>query len=543
MLRKIVSFLLSLVVILSLLTGQAPVSKAVGNTPIPSLNIGITEPAAFNAPDYNPSLTGIYIDGVKSCYLADQENDVGKNDVYWLDFTDDSSMYVDSDVFQVGHQYKVIVYVTPKDGFEFTEASTATINGTKSAECELYEDQLKVTYVFPAVGAVQTIDSVSLTFEDFAVGEYVDYYPVYPSDAHYKNYYDEVEAETELRWWDLTRNKLLEEYTMTRYQSGRVYKVAVMLHADKGYQFTDKTTGKINGNKAVCEINYNSFGKSYLLVTYIFRDFAPLISTQPKAVAVKEGQTATFTVTASGSGLKYQWQYRKPGESSWQKVSNNGTSATYSLKAQARHNGYTYRVKITDSFGNVYSDTAKLTVRPTIVTQPSAVGVKEGSKASFTVAASGTGLTYQWQYKKPGASTWTNVSKNGTSAIYSLTAAARHNGYTYRCKVTNSGGGYVYSGSAKLTVRPGITTQPKSVSVTAGKKASFTVVASGTGLTYQWQYKKPGSSTWTNVSANGTSATYSLTTAARHNGYVYRCKVTNSGGGYVYSSSAKLTVK
>ena len=101
----------------------------------------------------------------------------------------------------------------------------------------------------------------------------------------------------------------------------------------------------------------------------------------------------------------------------------------------------------------VYSNTATLTVCPEITTQPSAVTVKEGQKATFKVAASGTGLTYQWQYKKPGATSYTNVSKNGTSATYSLTAAARHNGYVYRCKVTNSGGGYVYSSSVKLTVK------------------------------------------------------------------------------------------
>ena len=167
----------------------------------------------------------------------------------------------------------------------------------------------------------------------------------------------------------------------------------------------------------------------------------------------------------------------------------------------------------------------------------------EGNKATFKVVAEGYDLTYQWQYHKAGSTTWTNVSSNGTSASLSLTTAARHDGYVYRCKVTNKAG-TVISGEAKLTVIsvPTITTQPKAVSVTAGKKATFKVVATGNALSYQWQYKKPGSSTWTNVSSNGTSATYSLTTAAKHNGYAYRCVVSNKAG-KVNSSTAKLTVK
>ena len=44
------------------------------------------------------------------------------------------------------------------------------------------------------------------------------------------------------------------------------------------------------------------------------------------------------------------------------------------------------------------------------------------------------------------------------------------------------------------------------------------------------------------MTVNGKAATYSLTTAARHNGYQYKCTVTNSAGS-VTSSAVKLTVK
>ncbi|MBE6990653.1 MAG: hypothetical protein E7426_07925 [Ruminococcaceae bacterium] len=68
-------------------------------------------------------------------------------------------------------------------------------------------------------------------------------------------------------------------------------------------------------------------------------------------------------------------------------------------------------------------------------------------------------------------------------------------------------------------------------------------MASGTSLSYQWYYRTSSTGTWTAVSAaSGKTATYSLTTATRHNGYQYRCKVSNAAG-YVYTGIRTLTVK
>ena len=85
-----------------------------------------------------------------------------------------------------------------------------------------------------------------------------------------------------------------------------------------------------------------------------------------------------------------------------------------------------------------------------------------------------------------------------------------------------------------------ITAQPTATSVAAGQTATFKVVATGQ-TSIQWQYQKPGTTTWTNVANNGTSLTYTLTAATRHNGYTYRCKLTNAVG-TVYSAAVKLTV-
>ena len=133
------------------------------------------------------------------------------------------------------------------------------------------------------------------------------------------------------------------------------------------------------------------------------------ITEQPKSMEVAEGEKATFRVTASNASA-YKWYYQKPGESKWNAVTKNGESATYTLTTAARHNGYSYRCKVSNSLGSVYSDIVWLTVtasnttaapatkassKPTITTQPKSVTVTEGAKATFKVVAKNAD-SYKW---------------------------------------------------------------------------------------------------------------------------------------------------
>ena len=167
--------------------------------------------------------------------------------------------------------------------------------------------------------------------------------------------------------------------------------------------------------------------------------------------------------------------------------------------------------------------------------------MNEGATATFKVVANNVN-SFQWYYRTTSTAAWNAVTKNGTSAAYTLTTAARHNGYQYRCLVKN-GVGSVWSNTATLTVnlKPTITTQPANKTVNEGATATFKVVATNAN-SYQWYYQKPGETTWNKVTVNGTSATYTLTAAARHNGYKYKCEVKNAVGS-VTSSAATLTVK
>ena len=66
-------------------------------------------------------------------------------------------------------------------------------------------------------------------------------------------------------------------------------------------------------------------------------------------------------------------------------------------------------------------------------------------------AASGSGLSYQWQYQKPGTSTWVDSrGVNDNKAIFTPDVTLSMNGYLYRCQVSNSAG-TVCSSAAKRT--------------------------------------------------------------------------------------------
>jgi hypothetical protein len=92
---------------------------------------------------------------------------------------------------------------------------------------------------------------------------------------------------------------------------------------------------------------------------------APSITTQPGSQTVNVGQTATFSVTATGTApLSYQWQ--KGGV-----AISGATSASYTTPAtQASDSGTTFTVTVTNAAGSVSSSAATLTVTATTAVPP-----------------------------------------------------------------------------------------------------------------------------------------------------------------------------
>jgi hypothetical protein len=259
---------------------------------------------------------------------------------------------------------------------------------------------------------------------------------------------------------------------------------------------------------------------------------APSITTQPSSQTVIAGQTAAFSVTATGTApLNYQWQKNATAIS-------GATSSTYTTPATtASDNGAQFNVVVSNSLGTVASTAANLTVNPapvapSITTQPLSQAVTAGQTATFSVNASGTApLTYQWRKNSTAIS-------GATSASYTTPATTNSdNGAQFTVVVSNSVGS-VTSNTATLTVNvpPSITTQPISQTATVGQTATFSVTATGTApLSYQW--KKNGAAI-----SGAASASYTTpATTSSDNGAQFTVVVSNSVGA-VTSNIATLTV-
>lgn len=68
--------------------------------------------------------------------------------------------------------------------------------------------------------------------------------------------------------------------------------------------------------------------------------------------------------------------------------------------------------------------------------------------------------------------------------------------------------------------------QPQNVTMAEGYKATFSVVAAGEDLSYQWQYQKPGTTAWINASgAQAVLPDCTSTVRMSWNGRRYRCIV------------------
>jgi alpha-tubulin suppressor-like RCC1 family protein len=184
---------------------------------------------------------------------------------------------------------------------------------------------------------------------------------------------------------------------------------------------------------------------------------------------------------------------------------------------------------------------------PQITRQPVDVTVVEPSAAAFSVVALGTPpFSFQWQRSDDDGANFTDLTGE-TRDTYTTgnTSVDVDNGDRFRVLVRNLEG-TTTSQIALLTVTPAaalpvIVTQPQDVSVAAGGNATFTVVATGTNLQYQWETASSGSTNFTNITGETNASLNLLNVQGTDNNSRYQARVTNAAGS-VTSVAALLTV-
>ncbi len=198
---------------------------------------------------------------------------------------------------------------------------------------------------------------------------------------------------------------------------------------------------------------------------------APTITTQPVSQTIIAGNSATFTVVATGTPTPtYQWKFNGTAIS-------GATNSTYTIPATTSANAGAYTVTITNSVGNVTSSAATLTVNPTgsptITTQPISQTVFIGYSATLTVIATGAPtLTYQW--KRNGT-----ALTGATNSTYTITNATNTDAGPYTVTITN-GLGNVTSSAANVTVTAAVApaiTSPNQAGAAIDEPFSYVITA------------------------------------------------------------------
>lgn len=241
------------------------------------------------------------------------------------------------------------------------------------------------------------------------------------------------------------------------------------------------------------------------------------ITSQPRAISVVQGQSASFSVGVTGSSpVRFQWM--KNGT-----PIANATSSYYNISAATAADAGDYSVLLSNIVSSITSAAATLTVTapipPTITTQPADVSVTDGDAATFSVRATGSEpLTYQWYFNDA------RLSNDGSSLNFT---ARLGEGGGYHVVISNAAGS-VTSRTATLSVSP----QPPppvarvgNVWATLGQ--SFSISSSyfpfNRTPTYQW-YRNgvllPGAN----------SSTYSVSAARLEDAGDYFVVITTSGG-------------
>jgi sugar lactone lactonase YvrE len=261
----------------------------------------------------------------------------------------------------------------------------------------------------------------------------------------------------------------------------------------------------------------NSLGSVTSATAQLTVFVAPTLTNAPQSLTINQYSNATFSVSAAGNPLSYQWLF------------NGATLAAATDSSFTRPNvqpgdAGSYSVVVFNFLGSTTSPPAVLTVTPvpsgpSILTPPQDQAVNQSANATFSVTAAGTPPpAYQWRFygtNLPGA----------TASSYALANVQPANAGPYAVVLTNLYGALT-SASALLSVvvPPIISVQPSNQLAAVSNSVTFTVgLSQGTSPAYQWRQNG------TPISG-ATLSRYTIPSVLWADAGTYSVVITNSAG-------------
>ena len=417
--------------------------------------------------------------------------------------------------------YTASITLTADTGYKFVDSTTATINGNTATSVNKNTDgTLTVTYAFPAT-AKDKLTSITAP-QAITVANGTAYSAM--------NLPDQVNIVTEGN----TESSAPVTWDTTTPASGS-YDPAVLT----------QQTVTLNGTVA-CPDSIDANGVSLSTTITITISAAGIVgapTANPTAGAYTENQSVALTSSTVGATIYYTTDGSEPtitggatGGTTQQYTApilvtgTVGQSITTTIKAIAVQNGmqdssvetvtYTIQIPVTG-----YTITATAGANGSI-TPSGAVGVVAGGSQTFTISPASGYVIDTLKVDSLEVTATTSYTFSDVNANHTIEVTFKQESQTP---------------DVPGVTAPSITTQPGNATVKAGETATFTIAASGTGLTYLWQIDRNDGNGWVNIDG-ATAASYTTSTVdISCNGFKYQCVVSNSAGTDT-SNTAVLTV-
>jgi hypothetical protein len=185
----------------------------------------------------------------------------------------------------------------------------------------------------------------------------------------------------------------------------------------------------------------------------------PAITQSPTNQTVYASQPATFSVTATGSPLTYQWRFFTTN------ILGGGTNASYTVTSALTTDAGDYDVVVGSPGGSVTSAVAVLTVwvAPVISPDPQSRTNVGGTTATFSSGATGTPATVlSWLKDAAALNNASNISGAATGVLIVSNVHPVDAG-NYQMVATSAAGGATSAVAVltfQLPARPQMMTQP-----------------------------------------------------------------------------------
>ncbi|MGL6228642.1 MAG: immunoglobulin domain-containing protein [Culicoidibacterales bacterium] len=268
----------------------------------------------------------------------------------------------------------------------------------------------------------------------------------------------------------------------------------------------------------------------------------PIITRHPKNADVFIGDEIIFSSTALHADV-YEWEKSDNYGKDWIKTGVFDQDFVIKKSELAKDNGRMYRARFEGLGTTVYSKTAMITLyhRIAILTHPKDVGVKEYTRATFSIEFVGDAPGIVWQQKTKSNPVWREYARDVTSITIDSVGPELDKSQ-YRV-VASTKLEVIYSNIATLNIvhipDPVITLQPKNAIEYLGTEIRFKTAADN-ATTYEWETSHTGrGNTWV---PSGVFDKDLVITAAEaiHNGLHVRARF--EGTKTVYSISASTLV-